>query len=649
VWQFVNQQQCETSEFRLPDLRASLLKFCNGLNATSVDFALDGCLQNLEWIMVDDDLATDMAERMGRSDPAVRARQFLVEFCDELGLEPKRLFKRMLHLEHVTRSLMGTHCLFKLKLGAAELDENWLVVHLDNDLNVVMLTATYQSLPPTGQTSAQAGGIAFGLGVEGAGPSAQGMEKSLVYDEEDWQELLRNLRPSLEDHFRSTQQTIIGATVTSRLWWPDWQQQRYVPVLQVKAQVAREPAAHGSATGSEYVVHVGKVDDKVKVLDSQLRAAGATQGQLKWGKVFARPWSGREKPPEGRTVLLRDLVDTSLGLVGTYAHVIDLLSPHWVADQTDFASDTSFTLFDRVMAYFHVDLMQRYFRGLGLFALDDCPQLMPLKTILQELRETDSSQYGSNSQSIQIRRLIWEGKTSLFTDARDPMVIYHETVHAITDALARLRRSDPMGWHKPRHLKFVQASAMDEGFADYFACALAEQQGAACPIVGTLALVEDVDSNDPQLAWTPRRRLEGNPKSNSPAARDRARRQVARQIGFVFDKQQGYFDNASDLYIQTTIERWGNYWARFLWQIRKELGAAIADVLIAHSLFFLTRWSDFRLGVAALIMADRLLFGGNHRTKIIAISGIDQRWRRAHDPVAIDDLDYSRWIHIGTV
>jgi hypothetical protein len=273
--------------------------------------------------------------------------------------------------------------------------------------------------------------------------------------------------------------------------------------------------------------------------------------------------------------------------------------------------------------------------------------LMPLKVILQTQNEVDSSQYKSNSQSVLVRRLAREGKVSRFTDAQDPMVIYHETIHAVTDALARLGRSDRIGLDNPRHLKFVQASAMDEGFADYFACALAEQQGAECPIVGRLELrFRDGDPEDPYLAWTPRRRLENKRKPDDPEGESRARLAVARRLGWVLDKEQGYFQSASQQDIDSTIERWGNYWARFLWQLRKMHGAAMAEVLIALSLFFLTRWSDFRMGVAALLMADRLLFGGNHAKEIIELSGIDKRWQSLNGPGTMHDLDYSRWIHI---
>jgi hypothetical protein len=42
----------------------------------------------------------------------------------------------------------------------------------------------------------------------------------------------------------------------------------------------------------------------------------------------------------------------------------------------------------------------------------------------------------------------------------------------------------------------------------------------------------------------------------------------------------------------------------------------IADIIIAHSLFFLTRWATFEQGVDAILLADRLLFSGAHKETI---------------------------------
>ena len=258
-------------------------------------------------------------------------------------------------------------------------------------------------------------------------PPAQGMEQLLAYGEKDWQKLREGLRASLEEHFPAPQR-IIGATVASRLWWPDWKQQRYIPVLQVKVEVMSGPGMEpeDSSSGTEYVVYVGEADGVVKVLDSQPRTIGASRGQLKWGKIRCSVHGlSRRNLPRAELSCCGIWPTPALAWWEPTRYVIDRFNPHWVADQTDFASDTSRDSFDRVMAYYHVDLIQRYFRGLGLFALDECPQLMPLQVILQTLPETDSSQYQSNSQSLLIRRLVLEGKTSSFTDARDPMVVYH--------------------------------------------------------------------------------------------------------------------------------------------------------------------------------------------------------------------------------
>ena len=56
---------------------------------------------------------------------------------------------------------------------------------------------------------------------------------------------------------------------------------------------------------------------------------------------------------------------------------------------------------------------------------------------------------------------------------------------------------------------------------------------------------------------------------------------------------------------------------RLLLRIRTLLGSEIADMLIANSIFFLTRWSTFGMGVRALVLTDRLLFGGVHERDIL--------------------------------
>ena len=58
--------------------------------------------------------------------------------------------------------------------------------------------------------------------------------------------------------------------------------------------------------------------------------------------------------------------------------------------------------------------------------------------------------------------------------------------------------------------------------------------------------------------------------------------------------------------------------------VTPQVGPDIADMIIANSIFFLTCWSDFSMGVWALVMADRLLFAGDHEETILATAGIRQ-------------------------
>ena len=74
--------------------------------------------------------------------------------------------------------------------------------------------------------------------------------------------------------------------------------------------------------------------------------------------------------------------------------------------------------------------------------------------------------------------------------ARDARILYHEYVHAVTDSLARLQRIDKSGKDSDnkRLLEMIQSVAMDEGLADYFACSLAQRQGAPSASSGRLLL-----------------------------------------------------------------------------------------------------------------------------------------------------------------
>ena len=98
--------------------------------------------------------------------------------------------------------------------------------------------------------------------------------------------------------------------------------------------------------------------------------------------------------------------------------------------------------------------------------------------------------------------------------------------------------------------------------------------------------------------------------------------------------------------------RWGTIWACYLWRLRDELGPDVADMLIAHSILFLSRWSGFLVGVCALIQADLLLFNGINQQKIIELSGLDNELRILPDEEfkhkAPDPLKSIRWPSKGS-
>jgi hypothetical protein len=193
------------------------------------------------------------------------------------------------------------------------------------------------------------------------------------------------------------------------------------------------------------------------------------------------------------------------------------------------------------------------------------------------------------------------------TAARDAKVIYHEFVHAVADAIARLQR--PVINHdrsNRRFLEAVQSAAMAEGMADYFACSLAARFGDPSACWGTFQFSRATN----KVTWKVERKLEDG--HNLAGLVDYPRDDLQKETNRKIDK----------LYYS-----WGEHWGRYLWALRRHdsIGADVADVLVAHSMFFLTRWAGFVLGVWALVLADHLLFGGEHARLITELSGIESR------------------------
>lgn len=166
-----------------------------------------------------------------------------------------------------------------------------------------------------------------------------------------------------------------------------------------------------------------------------------------------------------------------------------------------------------------------------------------------------------------------------------------------------------------RALQILQAAAIDAGLADNFACSLAVRAGA--PDAGFYPPPLVVD-NATGPAWN----VAG--AANEPI---KARIRVlagTREAGYAplpyddlceatADKLPG--DQPAAQTIDRLIYAWAELWGRYLWSLRCAPSPDVADVLAAHSIFFLTRWSSFGSGVLALAMADQMLFDGTQWTR----------------------------------
>jgi hypothetical protein len=487
--------------------------------------------------------------------PEERARQFLLQKSRLFDL-PRRKFDALLFLKHVLRSRMGTHCVFGLRANGDEVADNCFVVHLDRENRVVMVSSVYQSDTPEARI------------------------EPLEWD------------AALSEALQEFEGRPISKLRAEPMWVPDWQEQRYVPRLQVKLSFA-------DADLVLLVKSDGEIDRRYTV------HAAVSSGQVGLGRVYRDFWSpgeredGVDQHKAGKTVVLRDLESDS-ELVGRYVAVQDDVTDDWFPRSFKFLDNPRPTSsrFDRVMVYYHVDLIQRYFRELGLDVLDDYQQFKPMHVVLSPEGRT---LYAPNEQRIRIHRLSGD---YCITDAREARILYHEFVHAVTDALARLHRQDKTDCSNPRYRQVLQAASLDEGLAYYFACSLAARYGVGRAHFRLLKL------DGRTLCWNDDCECRLGPSR---------RRAYAYNLGIVDEPEQG--DLESEI-----IYDWCEHWGRYLWSLRCRLEAEVADTVIAHSVFFLTRWSTFGMGVLAIMLADRLLFGGSHQETILD-AGRDASWK----------------------
>jgi Zn-dependent metalloprotease len=213
--------------------------------------------------------------------------------------------------------------------------------------------------------------------------------------------------------------------------------------------------------------------------------------------------------------------------------------------------------FKEVMAYYHIDKMQRYLQELGFTNVLNKPIAVDI-----DGEKDDNSFYLQNSKSL----LFGTGGVD---DAEDAEVIIHEYGHAIQDS--QVPGFGPEG----------EARAMGEGFGDYLAASFFANNKPASfrPTFGTW---------DAYFAGT------GTPK-------------CWRRL----DSKKKYPKDMEDEEHED-----GEIWSSCLWQMRTALGGKQTDKLVIAHHFLLTPKATFADAAKALITTDKNLNKGANEKMI---------------------------------
>lgn len=212
--------------------------------------------------------------------------------------------------------------------------------------------------------------------------------------------------------------------------------------------------------------------------------------------------------------------------------------------------------FEEVMAYYHIDAVQRHIQSLGF--IDGRGIVNRPIRINAHGSPQDNSYYDPSPG----RQDITYGDGGV-DDAEDAEVIIHEYGHAVQDAIV------------PGFGQKGEGRAMGEGFGDYLAGSFFERFKK--PVRKT------------KIAEWDAKGYEGGPQ------------ECLRRL----DNDKHY---PEDMEGEEHVD--GEIWSACLWKIRKLLGRKKADTVILESHFYLNQYSDFRDGAEAIIMAEKNIFGG---------------------------------------
>lgn len=278
---------------------------------------------------------------------------------------------------------------------------------------------------------------------------------------------------------------------------------------------------------------------------------------------------------ERRPVPLRDLsrgTDGLYRLEGPFVRIVANLdgvadlpyAPPAEAQPDAFRYGRGDPRFEAVNAYYHLDASYRY-----ALALDAGPAPPTGALPVNPRGFTDD-----NSYYYPERNALVFG-TGGVDDAEDAFVVWHEHAHALLEALAPGLRATSEG------------SALHEGWADYWAASHQRAQAAG----GLLGRADwrrffKWDSGDGQI-WAGR--LLAPPAGRYPDA-----------------------TRCDDVGAGCNVWQDGLFWAAVLMEGQDALGRAVMDRLVLASLPYLAPGLTFPDAAAAVLQADRDLYGGAH-------------------------------------
>jgi len=474
--------------------------------------------------------------KAGASD--LGARAILESLPDDLGLGS---IVGELELVLVRRGLASEHAVFRRLVDGVPVEPGRLGVHFGRTGELLWIDLTADTRPvPAKALAALSSEDAIFLAAEGAPPPDA--EAELVYREEE-----RGLRLVWRVRFFRDD--------PSGLWEVDVDAESGLVVDRTNRSMFLD--------GSGLVW----TPNPVSVLaDTNLRDLNDTDQA-----VF---------DPAYRVVSLRDLASPTGGapyaLEGRFVRIADFMNP-WSPPPTrshpdSFRSKRADDSFEAVMAYYHLDGIQRYLRSLGYDGVRaDSIGVMPIAVDVHALGGQDNSQYDPPP----LHRLAYGD--GCVDDAEDADVLIHEYGHLI-------EHGQVPNWGYPSGYM----GAMAEGFSDYWA----ESHAARVGVTFDLGQVFDWDKNrkEPFCRWAGRRVDNGAvvPDSLRPLT-------------------------GGNIYLNSLI------WSGALWEIHQAIGGEAADRTILESHFYLNGTSPnstFEDGAWAILQADRELSGGAHAVEI---------------------------------